>query len=153
MSSPGTPGAPATDGDRPGLLRRLAGDQRVAFLGVGAINTGIGTVAFVSLQLTLGRVAHYLVVLVCAHVISVLCAFVLHRRLVFRVTGNVLVDLLRFETVYLGALAANLLALPLLVELAGLPVIVSQLLFVGVTSLISFFGHKHFSFRRPSGTR
>lgn len=129
-------------------MRRLVSDQRVAFLGVGTVNTGIGTVAFIGLQLTLGRVTHYLVVLLCAHVISVLCAFMLHRRLVFRVSGNLLVDLMRFETVYLSALGVNLLLLPLLVEVFGLPVIASQLLIVFVTSLISFFGHKHFSFRR-----
>ncbi|WP_336923668.1 GtrA family protein [Aquipuribacter sp. SD81] len=128
--------------------RRLAGDERVLFVGVGAVNTLIGTVAFVGLQLTLGRVAHYLVVLLAAHVVSVLCAFVLHRRLVFRVRGNVLLDLLRFETVYLGALGVNLLALPLLVEVAGLPVIPSQLLVVFVTALMSYVGHKYFSFRR-----
>ena len=39
--------------------------------------------------------------------------------------------------------------LPLLVEIAGLPVLVSQFLIVGITSLMSWFGHKHFSFRRP----
>lgn len=133
---------------RPSGLRALLGDQRVAFLGVGAINTVVGTLVFVGLQLSLGQVAHYLVVLLCAHVISVLIAFVLHRRLVFRVTGSVLRDLARFETVYLGALAVNLAALPLLVEVAGLPVIASQLLIVFVTAMISFFGHKHFSFRR-----
>lgn len=128
--------------------RALLADQRVAFVGVGAINTLVGTVVFIGLQLTLGRVAHYLVVLLCAHVISVLIAFVLHRRLVFRVTGSVLKDLARFETVYLAALAVNVAALPLLVEVAGLPVITSQLLIVFVTAMISFFGHKYFSFRR-----
>ncbi len=145
---PAPSGAP-TEATRPRwTLRRLLADERVAFLGVGALNTGVGAVAFISLQLTLGRVTHYLVVLLCAHVISVLIAFGLHRRLVFRVRGNVLVDLLRFETVYLGALAVNLAVLPLLVEVAGIPVIGSQLLIVFITSLISFFGHKHFSFRR-----
>ncbi len=139
----GTPPQPRARG-----VKALLSDQRVAFVGVGAINTVVGTVVFVGLQLSLGQVAHYLVVLLCAHVISVLIAFVLHRRLVFRVTGSVLRDLARFETVYLGALAVNLLALPLLVELAGLPVIASQLLIVFVTAMISFFGHKHFSFRR-----
>jgi putative flippase GtrA len=82
----------------------------------------------------------------------VLCAFVLHRRLVFRVTGNVLVDLVRFEMVYLGGLGINAILLPVLVEVAQLPVIMSQFLIVSVTALVSFFGHKHFSFRRPPRT-
>ena len=48
-----------------------------------------------------------------------LCAFVLHRRFVFRVRGGVWLDLARFELVNLGALAANAVVLPILVEWAG----------------------------------
>jgi putative flippase GtrA len=135
-----------------GRLRGLHRDERVAFMGVGAFNTLLGATFFVALELTLGRVVGYMVVLLIAHVLSVLCAFVLHRRLVFRVTGNVLVDLVRFETVYLGGLAINAILLPVLVEIAQLPVILSQFLIVSVTALVSFFGHKHFSFRRSPRT-
>ena len=54
----------------------------------------------------------------------------------------------------LVALGVNTLLLPLLVELFHLPVIASQLLIVVVTSLVSWFGHKHFSFRRsPRASR
>jgi putative flippase GtrA len=121
-------------------------------MGVGAFNTLLGATFFVALELTLGRVVGYMIVLLIAHVLSVLCAFVLHRRLVFRVTGNVLVDLVRFETVYLGGLGINAILLPVLVEIAQLPVILSQFLIVSVTALVSFFGHKHFSFRRSPRT-
>ncbi len=62
-----------------------------------------------------------------------------------------LLDLARFESVYLGALAVNMVLLPVLVELAGLPVIGSQLLITAVTVVSTWFAHKHFSFRR--GTR
>ena len=133
-------------------LRGLHRDQRVAFMGVGAFNTLIGAAFFVALELTLGRVVGYMVVLLITHVLSVLCAFVLHRRLVFRVTGNVLVDLVRFEMVYLSGLAINMVLLPVLVEVVQLPVILSQFLIVSLTALVSFFGHKHFSFRRSPRT-
>jgi putative flippase GtrA len=142
----------AGSGRRYTRLRGLHRDERVAFMGVGAFNTLLGATFFVALELTLGRVVGYMVVLLIAHVLSVLCAFVLHRRLVFRVTGNVLVDLVRFETVYLGGLAINAILLPVLVEIAQLPVILSQFLIVSVTALVSFFGHKHFSFRRSPRT-
>jgi len=60
----------------------------------------------------------------------------------------VLADLWRFETVYLSALAVNFVVLPLLVEIAHLPVLLAQALIVLVTSLMSWVGHKHYSFRR-----
>ena len=133
----------------PGWLLRVVRDQRVAFLAVGATNTAFGYLLFAMLLLLLGH-RLYLVALVCAYVISVLVAFVLYRHLVFKVRGHVLADLWRFVMVYLAAFAVNLVVLPLLVELAHLPVLVAQAMIVLVTSLMSWVGHKHYSFRRSS---
>lgn len=124
--------------------------QLVAFLGAGAFNTAFAFGVFALLQITLADHVHYLVVLLIAHVLGVLEAFAVYRRGVFKVQGNVLRDLARFESVYLVALAVNAALLPLLVEVGGLPVIGSQFLVVVATSLVSFFGHKHFSFRRTA---
>ena len=129
-------------------LAALRDDQRLRFLATGAFNTGFAFLLFAVLQVTLGRVVGYLVVLLVAHVLGVLEAFVVYRRTVFRVQGNVLQDLLRFESVYLVALAVNAAMLPLLVEIGGLPVLLAQAVIVVVTALLSFFGHRDFSFRR-----
>lgn len=131
-----------------GPLFRLVGDQRVAFLLVGATNTAVGAVWFIVFQALIQDRFGYMAVLGCAHVASVLCAFVLYRRFVFRVRGHVWRDLGRFEVINLGALAINAAFLPLLVEVAHLPVLASQLIIAAGTVLISFFGHRDFSFRR-----
>jgi putative flippase GtrA len=136
----------------PGPLFRLVRDQRVAFLIVGAMNTAVGTAWFV-LFLWLfryfpWRAAEYLGALLCANVAAVLCAFVLYRRFVFRVTGHVLRDLARFELVNLSTLGFNLAALPLLVEILGWPVLLSQLAVTGVMVVYTWFAHRGFSFRR-----
>jgi len=133
-------------------LLRVVRDQRVAFLGVGVFNTVFGYLLFATLLQVMGQ-ARYLVALVGAYVVSVLLAFVLHRYVVFRVRGHVLRDLWRFVTVYLVVLAVNLVVLPLLVELAHLPVLPAQALILLITSVISWVGHKHYSFRRPSSPR
>ena len=135
---------------RRGPLLRVFRDQRVAFLVVGAVNTAVGYGWFVFFELAMGRWLHYLAVLLCAHVAAVLCAFVLYRRVVFRVRGNVWLDLARFETVYLVSLALNLVLLLLLVEVLDLKVLLSQALALCIIAVTSFIGHKHFSFRRPS---
>ncbi|QCB95222.1 GtrA family protein [Cellulomonas shaoxiangyii] len=137
------------EGD-PGLLFRLVRDQRTAFLVVGALNTAIGMGWFVLFQQLIGVRAGYMVALVAAHVASVLCAFVLYRRFVFRVRGHVLRDLARFEVVNLTSLGVNLVTLPFAVEVLGVPPIPAQLLVTVVTMVISFLGHKGFSFHRPA---
>ena len=144
------PSLPSDVDGPPGWLLRVIHDQRAAFLVVGVANTLIGLLWFVTFQYLVGRHVGYMVTLVCAHITSVLCAFWLYRLVVFRVRGHVLRDLMRFESVYLSALAVNGVLLPLLVEIAHLPVLLSQCLIVGVTSMMSWFGHKHFSFRRPA---
>ena len=133
-----------------GPLFRLIKDQRVAFLIVGGANTVIGLAWFALFDaLWSGVTLGYIWALLCAHVASVLCAFVLYRTLVFRVRGHVWLDLARFEVVNLTALGVNLLILPILVSGLGMRPLVGQVLITFVTMLISFFGHKLFSFRRP----
>ncbi len=73
----------------------------------------------------------------------------LHRRFVFRVRGHVWLDLARFEVVNLAALGLNAVLLPLLVEVAGLPVILAQVVAGGLAVIGTYFGHLLFSFRRP----
>lgn len=135
-----------------GPLFRLVRDQRVAFLLVGGTNTAVGAIWFIVFQALLQEHLGYMVVLLCAHVASVLCAFVLYRTFVFRVEGHVWRDLGRFEVINLGALAFNLAMLPLLVEVAHLPVLASQLMIAAVTVVFSWFGHRDFSFRRRPET-
>lgn len=136
----------------PARYARLLLDKRVWFVGAGAFNTAFAFLVFAALEATLGRVVNYMIILVIAHVIGVLEAFAVYRLTVFRVKGSILRDLARFESVYLLALGLNAALLPLLVELGGLPVLLSQALIVFVTSVVSYLGHKHFSFRRPRPT-
>ncbi|AYE95606.1 GtrA family protein [Mycobacterium paragordonae] len=133
----------------PGPLFRLVRDQRVAFLIVGGLNTAIGTAWFVLFLWLLPRGPFsYLGALACAHVLAVLCAFVLYRRFVFRVSGHVWRDLARFELVNLSTLAFNFATLPVLVEAFGWPPLPSQLAVTVTTVVYSWFAHRGFSFRR-----
>lgn len=139
-----------TEGAAPaGLLLRLVRDQRVAFLIVGGINTVVGFGWFVLFHRLVGGAVGYMGTLACAHVAAVLCAFVLHRRFVFRVRGHVWLDLARFEVVNLGTLGVNAALLPAFVELGHLPVVPAQAAATAMTVALSFVGHRFFSFRRP----
>jgi len=137
------------------LHKRLLADERVRFLIVGGINTVVGYALFVAFELTLGGYIGYLGSLYASYVLATGLAFVLHRRFTFRVngTGNVLLDFLRFASVYVVSLAINTVALPILIELAGMNSLAAQAIIVVVTTLVSYFGHKLFSFRRAAEPR
>lgn len=134
-----------------GPLFRLIKDQRVLFLMVGGVNTLVGTLWFVLFDSLLGHRwngwGHY-PALVLTYVFSILCAFVLYRKLVFRVHGHVWRDLVRFASVYVLAFFINLALLAVLVNGLHWPAIVSQFIIVFVTTALSWFGHSSFSFRR-----
>lgn len=134
------------------LIAGVVADQRVRFLAVGGVNTVLGYVIYAVLaQFVFDQVAlGYLIALIVSYAISITLAFVLYRRFVFVVKGNVLVDFVRFVGVYAVSIGANAVALPLLVEFLGFHPLLAQAIVLVVTTLISFVGHKYFSFRRAS---
>ncbi|WP_104088540.1 GtrA family protein [Cryobacterium sp. N19] len=131
-------------------MRRLLRDQRVRFLTVGATNTAVGYLVFSFFTLWVFADVYlgYLISLALSYVVGITLAFVLYRRFVFVVHGHVLRDFARFVSVYLVAIGINAAALPLLVEVVLVPPLLAQLFILLVTTLLSFFGHKKFSFRR-----
>ena len=141
------------------MLRRLRtrglallADERVRFVLVGGVNTVLGYGLFALFWLTLGERIGYLGSLYASYAVAIVAAFVLHRRFTFRVhgTGRVAVDFVRFAGVHVVSLVINTVALPLLVEAGGLYPLVAQAIVVVVTTLVSYFGHKLFSFRRAA---
>ncbi|HEY0248895.1 MAG TPA: GtrA family protein [Gryllotalpicola sp.] len=130
---------------------RIITDQRVAFLMVGGVNTVLGYALFVLFQIAfgngLGRFG-YMASLVSSYSVGILCAFCLHRYLVFRVRGHFWLDLGRFVVVNLGGLGINAVLLPLVIETTGARPTLAQAGVTLFTALASYFGHKFFSFRR-----
>ena len=135
-------------------MARLLGDQRVRFLLVGAVNTVVAYVLFAALTSWVFGDAPlgYLLSLVVSYAVAIVLAFILYRRIVYRVTGNVVIDFVRFLGVYAVTISINLVALPVLVEVLHLPVLLAQALVVVAATIISFFGHREFSFRRPEAS-
>jgi Predicted membrane protein len=136
------------------LVSRLVGDQRVRFLIVGGINTAVGYALFVAIELLVGQRFEYgyFVSLYGSFFLATLVAFWLHRHYTYRVTGtgNVVIDFLRFQSVYLVSLGINTVALWFLVDIAHVIPTIAQAFIVVVTTCVSYLGHKFFSFRRPA---
>jgi putative flippase GtrA len=122
----------------------------VRFVLVGGFNTAMGYGLFVAFELLIGRHIGYLVSLYGSTLVATIVAFFLHRYYTYKIVGrgHIVKDFLRFETVYLASLLVNTAALPLLVEVFGVPVLIAQALIVVITTTVSYFGHRFFSFRR-----
>lgn len=123
--------------------------EKLRFLAVGALNTGLGFGLFALLQFLIGEQIGEVFVLLLAHLGASSVAFVLHRRVTFRVSGSILKDYLRFQTVFIVPIGINLIVLPILTRVLGVNVYLAQALITVVSVTISYFGHKYFSFRRP----
>lgn len=131
-------------------MRAALQRREVAFLVVGALNMAIGLSLFAALLYFFGDRLHYLTILALTYALSITSAFVMHRRFVFKVRNQVLVDFVRFCIVQLGAVGLNAVALPVLVEAVGLPVLPAQVVSLGIVVVLSYAGHLWFSFHRKA---
>lgn len=122
-------------------------DQRVAFLLVGGANTAFSTGLFIALALAFPQAPSF-VLLTVSWTVSLIAVFFVYRKLVFRVKGHVWLDLGRFALVNLTSLLINVSLLSLFADILGLPRIPTQLAITFLSVVISYFGHRHFSFRR-----
>ncbi len=139
---------------QPSLFDRLAGlfaRQEVRYLIAGGWNTLFGYVVYaVPYFFFHGRI-HYMVIAVVANPVAITMAYATHKLFVFRTKGNVLREYLKFYGVYGVITILGLLALPFCVEVLRMSPYVAPLLIIGVSVVVSYFGHKYFSFRQPSG--
>ncbi len=121
--------------------------EQILYLVVGGWNTVFGYGVWALLQYLLGSQLHYLLVVMLSWPLAVLNAYLGYRFVVFESRGPLLTELPRFSLVYLATLLANLALLPL--ALAALPfnIYVVQALFTAAVVVVSYLGHKYFSFR------
>ncbi len=133
------------------MIRRLLADERVRFLLVGGINTLVGYGLFALFQWSLGRSIGYLGSLVASYAIATVIAFSLHRKFTFRVrSGQPFIDFARYAGVTAISLLLNAGILALFVEVAHWNPYFAQALSLITTTVVSYVGHKWFSFRRPA---
>jgi len=125
------------------------------YLVVGLWNTifGYSSYAFLTAALTPRVPYAYILAGVLSNVLSITCAFLNYKWFIFKTTGNYLREWLRCLLVYSGGIALGTVLLPATVFAiryltpanASAPYIAGALL-MGVNAVVSFLGHKKFSF-------
>lgn len=138
------------------MIQRLArnGERPLRFAMAGAANTAFGLAIYPLLLWSVPAFhTHYLLALGIAQAVSLCFAFATYKLGVFRTRGNVAREFGAFSSFYLFNYAANWAALPLLVEVGGIPPIVAQLGFTLLLIAGSWFWHSRVTFRSAAGGR
>lgn len=148
----------APSGPPASLLQRLWSRyaQLVRYLFVGGFNTAFGYSCFAVLNFVLAdRVPYaYMVANIGSNIVAITVAFLLYKWFVFRTKGNYLREYLRTYVVYGSSALLGLALLPVLVAVVGMYIknerivpYVAQAIVIPLVVIISFVGHKRFSFR------
>jgi putative flippase GtrA len=131
-------------------LKKVFNTQEVRFLIAGGWNTLFGYAVYAIPYYFLHKWVHYMVIAVVGNVFAITMAYVTHKFFVFRTKGNVLREYVKFIGVYGVTTVIGLTALPFCVEILKFSPYIAPLFILVVTTVISFLGHKYFSFKHKT---
>jgi len=117
------------------------------YLLVGGWNTLFGMGIYALLYRFFGERVHYLVLLVPANILAITNAYLGYKFIVFRTSGNMMREYLRCYVVYGGMMILSAGLLFVFVEYLKLNPVYANAVCVLVATVVSYFSHKHFSFR------
>jgi putative flippase GtrA len=146
--------------------RQTLTGEKARYLLVGAVNTVFGYVVFVTLLATVGAWLkgysdspsrllatigehYYLVAQWLGWILAVPVSAVMMKRFAFRSRGRALHQIGRAYLVYLPAQGLSFVLLWLLVQLLHIPPQIAVIIIVVVTTVLTYIGHKYFTFRVP----
>lgn len=126
------------------IISTLIADQRIRFLLTGGINTAVGYGTFAFL-IFIG--VHYLVANVISTSVGVACSYILNKYFTFQKKEKSMSEVFRFVSVYAASFVLGNVLLFVLVDKMSLSPYWAGILNLIFTTLISWFGHKYYSFR------
>ena len=109
---------------------------------VGLLNTALGYGAF----LLFLNYTNYMVSLIIAHIIGVLHSFIWSKYWTFKSSKIKLDEFVKFNSVYAIVFVANAFVLILFVNILKVDPGIGQLVALPIVTVISFIGHKYWSF-------
>jgi putative flippase GtrA len=125
-------------------VKALTNDQRVRFLIVGGINTAVGYGTFAAVIFLGG---HYIVANVIATAVGMTVSYFLNKYFTFRQYKKSFTEIIRFISVYFVSFMLGNVVLYVMVDIISISPYLAGALNLIFTTLISWFGHKYFSFR------
>ncbi|MER5622142.1 GtrA family protein [Streptosporangium sp. NPDC002544] len=131
---------------RRALIAALGG-QRITYLLAGAMTAAVYYVLLGLGLLVAKDEVPYLSLLVVSHLITSIIVYPWYRLVVFRVSRESwITGYLRFYVVGLSFLAASVIGVPILVEFAGIPIMVAQGLIIIASPPLGYAIHRTWTF-------
>lgn len=121
--------------------------QKARFLVVGGCNTISGYLVSTVLYYLLHAVMALVGIVAITTIVNVTVSFLTNKLFVFRSQGSFLPEYLRFYFVSMGPIALNFVLLPVGIDMLGMNPYLAIAAVTGLTVAISYFGHRHISFR------
>jgi len=129
---------------------------KVKFVIVGIWNTFFGYALFFALdtmfeKTILLRYVAYMSAMVLSNIAAIANAYIFHKYITVQsdVRGRgVLMEFLKFSTTYMVTLCLSLILLPFFVEILHVHPRVGALIILGICTIVSYYGHSKYTFRR-----
>ena len=128
-------------------LQRACNSKPLRFLITGGWNTAFAYISLAILYYLLSDKIHYMIIIGFSGIINITNAYICHKFFVFKTKGNYVKEYLRYYVVYSVPMAIGFIAFPICIEIFKMNFYVTQALLTGITVIVSYFGHKHVSFR------
>jgi putative flippase GtrA len=110
---------------------------------IGILNTIIGYILFILFL----NWFNYIFALVSSHIIAVTHSYLWNKFWTFKSNGNLFKEFIKFNSVYFLVFVVNAITLFFLVEIFNFDPKVGQLFALPIITIISFTGHKYWSFK------
>jgi putative flippase GtrA len=122
----------------------------IRYIIVGGFNTIFGYSLYAGLTYYFSKFSEfgYTLALIGANVIAVVIAFLNQKFFVFKTEGQFKKEFSKSLVVYGASILLSLIIVPFLKEICGLNAYLAGAIFTVLSTVISFFGHLHFSFKR-----
>ncbi len=123
--------------------------QSIRYIITGVWNTVFGILVYALLIKLLGE-NHYILLAVVSNIISITNAYICYKLFVFKTKGNILKEYLKCYVVYGLSMLLGLLLLYVFVDIAGLNPVTANIISVLLLTIVSFIGHRYYSFKNKS---
>lgn len=129
------------------VVRNAYASKPIRFLIAGGWNTAFAYILLAVLYYFFSNEVHYMFILVFCTIVNVTNAYIIHKFFVFKTKGNYIREYIRYYLVYSVPIGLGFISFPLCIEILKMNFYITQALLTFVTVIISYFGHKHVSFR------